>query len=212
MRVSPAPGAPAPYSESVFTPRLRSLLTLTAAAVILTGCTPDLERTAMPTSRPTDTPVTTPTVTPTATPTPTPSAPSGEAAPVPAELTCDTMLDPTVDAELRARGLAPAPKYEVPFLGTVSGAHASCPWSSPGKLEPEVMYSYTALTPAERAEFVAAATASNYVAEETPDGLSLVWVAPDGSSSPNEGSWIVADEWVALAPSRDAISDILLTR
>jgi hypothetical protein len=76
------------------------------------------------------------------------------------------MLNPAVDADLRARGLVPAPKQDEPFGMDFEGAHISCPWGYEGAMTPEEMYTYTQLTADERVQFLAAAAENGYVAED----------------------------------------------
>jgi hypothetical protein len=123
------------------------------------------------------------------------------------------MLNPAVDADLRARGLVPAPKQDEPFGMDFEGAHISCPWGYEGAMTPEEMYTYTQLTADERVQFLAAAAENGYVAEDDAAGTWLTWQSPDGSAGPDDwGVWLVADEWTVTAPSRDAVRDIVWAR
>ena len=100
-----------------------------ASALALTGCTtpaPEPTRTPSPSTSPAATP------TPTPTPAPTPTVtPTLDAAPLPTQetISCDTMLDPAVDAALRAQGYVPAPKRWVQFAFAPTLAAIECPWA-----------------------------------------------------------------------------------
>lgn len=197
--------------------RSRSFLVLAATTLVLSGCDIGLvdRNPPTPSPAPSVTASSTPTITPTPSATPTVTA-EPEAAepqqPTIENISCDTMLDPAVDARLRAEGLVPAPKYDMTFGVDITGAHIACPWGTPGTLHSQAMYTFTVVTPTERAQYLAAAEENDYVAEHTTDGAWLTWENPYGGPGPDEGALLVADEWIASAPSREEIADIVWTR
>lgn len=129
-------------------------------------------------------------------------------------ISCDTMLDPAVDARLRAVPLVPYSKdYQTSSFGFVpSGAAISCPWGPPDSLggPADAYYTWSELLPGERETFLAlAAEQSGYTTEPTEMG---VWVLPNQDGGGPIGDYFVTDDWVAYAQTRDQITDILWTR
>ena len=169
----------------------------------LAACAPE----PMPTA--TAIPTTSKTATTTPSPQPTPTAATGLGPAVPNALSCDNMLDPAVDAELRAEGLLPAPKPFTQFNFTVAGPALECPWGGPDDVHSEAYYVWAAFAPGDRDAFMAVTAEHDYLAEESAEGT---WVVYAGDAGPDDPAILVTEEWIAMAPSREKIGDILLTR
>ena len=178
-------------------------------ALALTGCVPEPEPTPTPTPAPTRS--ATPTPTPTLTPTPT-SSPTVEAVPFPTvdTITCETMLDPTVDAEMRAKGWAPAAKPFTAFGFTPTGAAIECPWGEAGDAHSQAYYVWAGLAPGEKDTFIALTREHGYVPEPpAPEGTWVNWGTDDGMPT---SAILVTDEWVAFADTPEQIRDIVWAR
>lgn len=184
----------------------------TAGAVALCGA---LLLGACTATDPTPTSSPTPTAPPTATPTPTPTAtdtPGAVELPTYDNISCDTMLAPEVDARLRAEPLVPYPKpFEQNAYGTSpTGPGIACPWgppNSPGGMA-YAYYTWAAFLPGEREAYLASATQHGHTTEPAESG---VWVISDDESGGPVGALFVSETWVAYAPSREQIADIVWT-
>ena len=188
-------------------PRQSAAAVAVCGAMLLSGCT---------TTDASPTPALTTAATPS--PTPTPSATATPAAvvepPASDNISCDTMLDPAVDARLRAEPLVPYPKeYQRSSFGFVpTGAAISCPWGPPDGLggPADAYYTWAELLPGDGEIFLAlAAEQSGYTTEPAEMG---VWVLPNQEGGGPIGDYLVTDKWVAYAQTRDQITDIVWTR
>lgn len=184
------------------------------AVLALAGCTtPEAAPSPSPSSpEATRTP---PPVTPTATPTPSatqPDASSGPELPTVENISCDTMLDPAVDARLRAMPLVPYPKeFGSSIFGfTGEGPSISCPWGPPDvqASEASAQYTWVEFRPGERDAFLSLLAQHGYTTEPADRGEWLV--GPEEYGIPPMGM-LVTETWFASALTRDEVSDIVWT-
>lgn len=145
-------------------------------------------------------------------PTPTPSAsPAPDAAwPTSETISCDAMLSPDIDATLRARGLSPAPKEWTQFGFQATGAALECPWGQPGSTVSDAFYAWARFEPGQADQFIASVLANDYRIEQSERG-SWVITPPDLASG-GTIAILATPEWVAFAPTRDQIDDIVWAR
>ncbi|MFG6445594.1 hypothetical protein ACFXQA_10020 [Microbacterium sp. P07] len=147
-------------------------------------------------------------MTPTAAPTPT-----VETEPPAADtISCDTMLDPTVDRDLRAQNLAPSPKPFTSLGFEPTGAAIECPWgqvdSGPGAAE--LYYGWSAFAPGERDAHIALVQKLGFGIEPDGDGVMLV-APPEQQGGGDPLDFRVTDDWVAFGPVGQ-VDDIVWTR
>ena len=192
------------YGDAMPTARARLLILAAAGILALTACTPQPETTPTPDA----TPSSTATATPTPTPTPTPTADAVDY-PTVDTISCETMLDPAVDAQLRAKGYIPAGKQWSQFSHTATLAAIECPWAEPGGTFSEAYYAWAALAPGEAEVFIGQTLESGYVTEEAAEGTWVVWGKDDGMPTP---AILVTDEWVAMADTQEQVADIVWAR
>ncbi|MCS3444678.1 hypothetical protein [Microbacterium phyllosphaerae] len=174
-----------------------------AAALALSGCAaePDAGASPSPSATPAATAPTT------AAPTAEPSAPSAER-PTVDSISCDSMLDPEVDRQLRTADLIPFDKPWTQFDFTPTGAAIECPWGVEGSMESSKYFAWAALAEGEGAQFLALTAENGYTTTEDERGTWVVSTDP----LPGDSAILVTDEWIAYAPTPDDISAILWTR
>lgn len=153
-----------------------------------------------------------PTVEVTATAAPSPSAESSW--PTADTISCDTMLDPAVDASLRADDLVPYEKEFTAFNFVPRGLAIECPWGPPDSAggAAYAYYTWAELLPGDREALLELAQEGPYTVEETDEGTRLVF-EDDGSG--NQSEFLVTDRWYASASDTSdgrSIADILWTR
>lgn len=182
-----------------------SVIAIVSAALALAGCAVESDAGAASPS-----PTATPTATAppaTATPTPEPTEASAQR-PTVDTISCESMLDPAVDQELRSADLFPFEKPWTQLGFTPTGAAIECPWGVEGSVESATYFAWSALAEGEGEQFLALAAANDYIAREDEQGTWLTYSHP----SPQDGSILVTDEWVAIADTPELISAILWTR
>ena len=173
---------------------------LVAAVLAVTGC-------ASQGAPEGGTPIASPSpTTPVATASPEPSAPS----PTADAIDCESMLTPEADARLRAQGFSPSPKPWTQFNFTPTAPAIECPWAPPGVMEAARYYGWAALNPGEKDSFLALVEENGYSTEETAEGT---WLLPLDDGSPrNLGGYLITDDWIAIAPTREEVQDIVWAR
>jgi hypothetical protein len=183
---------------------LWSTVLLICGAAGLTACTED-------TSAPPPTPTVTAPAPATEAPSPDPSvSPTSSAAfPTADDISCDTMLVPAVDEQLRAEGLTPAPKRWTQFGFTPTGAALECPWGTPDSMHSERYYAWAELNSGERETFIALVEQNGY---RTEDGADGIWVLAPDDGYPGPEGFLISDEWVVIADTREQIEDIVWVR
>ena len=124
-------------------------------------------------------------------------------------ISCDTMLDPAVDAQLRAEGLTPAPKPWTQFGFTPTAAALECPWGDPDSTQSQKYYAWAAFQPGERDAFVSLVEQNGYRTEDSAEGT---WVLPPEDGSPHADGFLITNEWVVITDTRDQIHDIIWAR
>ena len=119
------------------------------------------------------------------------------------------MLDPTVDAQLRAEGLTPAPKPWTQFGFNPTAAAVECPWGGADSMHSQRYYAWAALNPGERDTFVGLVEQNGYRTEHTADGT---WVLSPGDGSPHADGFLITDEWVVITDTREQVDHIVWGR
>jgi len=192
--------ASARYDRSMTdTSRLALATTGVAAALLLSGCSSAPEAAVTPA----------PTITVTATTEAEVPAPSPEVTlPAADDLSCDTMLEPLVVDTMEAMNLTSRAKPLGTSIGEVSGPSLSCGWGFDGQMHPIAAYGWGAITAEERDALIAAMV---------PQGGSTVTTDARGTwevdiPGPSPLVFLVADDWVAFAPSVELIDAIVWTR
>jgi len=175
-----------------------------SATLMLAGCGVDVD-TAQETESPSETPVVTDSPPSEASPGPTSGA--GER-PTPENISCDTMLEPMVDATLRATDLTPAPKPWTQFNFEPDGAAIECPWGYEGGSHSEAYFAWAALSDGEAEQFLGLVEENGYTTSEDEDGI---WVIPNEGPNGVEGM-LITEEWAAFAPTPELIPAIVWTR
>jgi hypothetical protein len=141
--------------------------------------------------------------------TPSPSAPTTTTIDE-SDISCDTMLTAEAAAELHSRALEPAEKAWSQFGFRPPGAAAECPWGRPGDSTAQVFYAWAALDAQHAQSFLDLVQANGYRVEP---GVRGSWVqAPPELEGGGALAILVTVEWVAYAPSREQIDDIVWTR
>jgi hypothetical protein len=185
---------------------LRSLSAVLILALGLTGCATNSGAAPGPSPTLSTTPSTS--ATPPADPTPVPSVSpsSGPEWPTTETIDCDSMLDAAVDAELRERGLVPAPKDWTQFGFTPTLAAVECPWGVAGSTAIQAYYAWAQFEPGQSEAFVTLVTDNGYAVEESDRGTWLV--IPAELEGGGEIAALITEDWVAFANSREQIEDI----
>ncbi|MFJ4175797.1 hypothetical protein [Microbacterium sp. NPDC089696] len=165
--------------------------------LVLVGCAPASESSSTPVAS-------SPTASPTS-PTPELTEPAVDL-PTADTISCDSMLDPVVDEELRSRDLLPSPKPWTQFNFEPSGAALECPWGISGSVESAEYFAWSALSEGESDEFISLAEANGYKVTQDERGR---WLESDHDVTPPlEPAVLVTDTWIAIANTPELIDAI----
>lgn len=175
-----------------------------------------------PTASPTPSGTSSPTaVTQRPTLTPTPSSTPSQTASVEPEdgvhyptadtISCETMLTEDADRALRTEGWVPKAKGWTNTAFIPIGAKLECPWGPEDSLAGEAMayYVWAKLAPGEASDVIAAFEANGDVAIETDAGWRFEHRGYQ--KDPLESGVLLTEEWFAMAPTQEQISDIVWT-
>ncbi len=124
------------------------------------------------------------------------------------DISCDTMLDPLVDAALRATDLTPAPKPWTQFGFEPSGAAIECPWGYEGGNHSAAYFAWSAQSDDEAEQFLKVVEENGYATSEDEAGT---WIVPSDDPNGVEGM-LITDEWIAFAPTPELIPAIVWAR
>lgn len=136
------------------------------------------------------------------------TAPEEVTLPTTDDISCETMLDPLVADAMKAMNLSLREKPLGTNIGEVSGPSLFCGWGFDGQMHPIAAYGWGAITAEER---------DALIADMVPEGGSIVTTDHRGTwetdiPGPSPLVYLVADDWVALAPSVELIDAIVWTR
>lgn len=147
---------------------------------------------------------------PATSPTPSEAGPTSDTVERPTleDISCDTMLDPLVDAALRATDLTPAPKPWTQFGFEPSGAAIECPWGYEGGNHSAAYFAWSALSDDEAEQFLKVVEENGYATSEDEAGT---WIVPSDDPNGVEGM-LITDEWIAFAPTPELIPAIVWAR
>lgn len=181
------------------------ILAIGFVATLVAGCAPSFEE-PEPSAAQTTAAASSSTPTPadTASPTSQPSASSSATV-----LSCDTLLTPEADADLRAQGLVPTQKdrFTIFYDGLTLPA-VECPWGPPDGHDENVVtyYGWAELSAGQKREIIDVAGDYGYTTRDVEGGTELV---PDPNNGPPATVvYVVTEDWFAIAPSVEEVSNI----
>ncbi len=116
------------------------------------------------------------------------------------------MLAPDVDAYLRNVGMTPSTGPWQYFELFPTGANIECVWAAPENPRSVRFYAWSALKPGEKDSFIGMVQQSGYHTETGADGT---WLIPPEDTYPIDDGFLITEEWVAYADTRERIRDIV---